>query len=116
MKMVATSLLSEGKVWEGVELLILTGKVGDPCSYLKSAGHWDQALWLGKCRMEEEEYSVLAGRWEVQRGHLQEATLTLTLISVGSALQALECLHVGQLREIAFKMLPLLVLFANKFS
>ena len=64
MKMVATSLLSEGKVWEGVELLILTGKVGDPCSYLKSAGHWDQALWL---------------------------------------------------REIAFKMLPL-VLFANKFS
>ena len=63
MKMVATSLLSEGKVWEGVELLVLTWKVGDACSYLKSAGHWDQALWLGKCRMEEEEYSVLAGRW-----------------------------------------------------
>jgi len=109
MKMVATSLLSEGKVWEGVELLVLTGKVGDACSYLKSAGHWDQALWLGKCRMEKEEFSVLAGRWAeylVQTGDLHEAILTL--VSVGSKLQALQCLHVGQCRDLAYKMLPLL--------
>ena len=63
MKMVATSLLSEGKLWEGVQLLVLTGKVGDACSYLRSAGHWDQALWLGKCRMDQEEWLGLAGRW-----------------------------------------------------
>ena len=42
---------------------MLTGEVGDACSYLKSAAHWDQALWLGKCRMEKEEFSVCAGRW-----------------------------------------------------
>jgi len=110
MKMVATSLLSEGKVWEGVELLVLTGKVGDACSYLKSAGHWDQALWLGKCRMDEEEFRVLAGRWAdylVQTGQTKEAALTL--LAVGSSLQALECLHVGQFRDIAHKIMPLLL-------
>ena len=64
MNMVATSLLSEGKLWEGVQLLVLTGKVGDACSYLRSAGHWDQALWLGKCRMEDTaEWVGLASRY-----------------------------------------------------
>ena len=38
MNMVATSLLSEGKLWEGVQLLVLTGKVVDACSYLALLG------------------------------------------------------------------------------
>ena len=49
LKMVATSLLSEGKLWEGVQLLVLTGKVVDACSYLRSAGTrpcgWESAGW-----------------------------------------------------------------------
>jgi hypothetical protein len=67
VKMVATNLLSEGRLWEGVQLLALTGQVacklcasvcrsppndlrqvGDAVSYLRSAGHWPQALWLAR--------------------------------------------------------------------
>jgi len=110
MKMVATSLLSEGKLWEGVQLLVLTGKVADACSYLRSAGHWDQALWLGKCRLEQAEWAGLAGRWAdslVQAGHVKEAAVTL--LGVGSPLQAVECLHVGQYRNLAHMMMPLLL-------
>jgi len=111
MKMVATSLLSEGKLWEGVQLLVLTGKVGDACSYLRSAGHWDQALWLGKCRMEDTaEWVGLASRYSdhlVLQGQTRQAAVTH--LAVGSAVAALECLHVGQFRELAHKMLPLLL-------
>jgi len=110
MKMVATSLLSEGKLWEGVQLLVLTGKVGDACSYLRSAGHWDQALWLGRCRMDQEEWLGLAGRWAdhlVQAGQVKKAAVVLQ--AVGSGVQALECLHVGQFRDLAHKMMPLLM-------
>jgi len=116
MKMVATSLLSEGKLWEGVQLLVLTGKVVDACSYLRSAGHWDHALWLGKCRLEgstehEQEWRGLTSRYSdhlVGQGLTRQAVLTL--LAVGqSPMPALECLHVGQFRDLAHKMMLLLM-------
>eukprot|EP00092_Neocalanus_flemingeri_P029430 GFUD01031956.1.p1 GENE.GFUD01031956.1~~GFUD01031956.1.p1 ORF type:complete len:979 (+),score=386.47 GFUD01031956.1:514-3450(+) len=118
MKMVATSLLSEGKLWEGVQLLVLTGKVGDACSYLRSAGHWDQALWLGKCRMEGqggeqgEEWAGLTSRWAdylVLAGQVRQAVLTLLAVGAGVSVPALECCHVGQDRDLAHKMMPLVM-------
>ena len=51
-KLVATNLIAEGKLWEGVQLLCLIDKVADACSYLQSYGHWDASLWLAKCRLD----------------------------------------------------------------
>ena len=48
---VATNLIAEGKLWEGVELLCLTDKVYEACIYLQSCQHWDSSLWLAKCRL-----------------------------------------------------------------
>jgi hypothetical protein len=36
-KMVATKLIAEGQLWEGVQLLCLIGKVADACTYLKAS-------------------------------------------------------------------------------
>ena len=35
--MVATKLIAEGQLWEGVQLLCLIGKVADACTYLKAS-------------------------------------------------------------------------------
>jgi hypothetical protein len=48
---VATNLIADGKLWEGVELLCLIDKVFDACTYLQSCQHWDSSLWLAKCRL-----------------------------------------------------------------
>ena len=49
-KLVATNLIAEGKLWEGVQLLCLIDKVSDACKYLQSCNEWDASLWLAKCR------------------------------------------------------------------
>ena len=51
IKLVATNMIAEGKLWEGVELLCLIDKVYDACNYLQSCQHWDSSLWLAKCRL-----------------------------------------------------------------
>ena len=50
-KLVATNLISEGKLWEGIQLLCLIGKYVDACQYLQSSGEWDASVWLSKCRL-----------------------------------------------------------------
>ena len=46
MKLVATRLVAEGRVWEGVQLLVLAGKPGDACNYLRAAGLQEAAVWV----------------------------------------------------------------------
>jgi len=50
-KLVATNLISEGKLWEGIQLLCLIGKYVDACQYLQSSGEWDASVWLSKCQL-----------------------------------------------------------------
>ena len=46
-KMVATKLIAEGQLWEGVQLLCLVDKVWDACTYLRASKHWEDSIWLG---------------------------------------------------------------------
>ena len=55
-KLVATNLIAEGKLWEGVQLLCLIGKVTEACQYLQSSGEWDASVWLAKCRLNNARY------------------------------------------------------------
>ena len=55
-KLVATNLISEGKLWEGIQLLCLIGKYVDACQYLQSSGEWDASVWLSKCRLSVTRY------------------------------------------------------------
>ena len=51
MQLVATNMIAEGRVWDGVQLLCLIDKVLDACKYLQSDNQWDASLWLAKCRL-----------------------------------------------------------------
>lgn len=48
VKLVATSLIANGHILEGVELLNVIGKNGDACRYLQSADKWLDSIWLAK--------------------------------------------------------------------
>ena len=51
LQLVATNMIAEGRVWDGVQLLCLIDKVLDACKYLQSDNQWDASLWLAKCRL-----------------------------------------------------------------
>ena len=63
MKMVATNLVSEGRMWEGVLLLVLIGKVKDACSYLRSAGCQEETMLVGRCLLQEDDWLELINKY-----------------------------------------------------
>ena len=63
MKMVATNLVSEGRMWEGVLLLVLIGKVRDACSYLRSAGCHEQTMLVGRCLLQDQDWAELLTKY-----------------------------------------------------
>ena len=48
VKLVATSLIANGNILEGVELLNFISKTLDSCRYLQSADRWLDSIWLAK--------------------------------------------------------------------
>ena len=63
MKMVATNLVSEGRMWEGVLLLVLIGKVKDACSYLRSAGCQEETMLVGRCLLQDQDWLELINKY-----------------------------------------------------
>ena len=59
LQLVATNMIAEGRIWDGVQLLCLIDKVLDACKYLQSDNQWDASLWLAKCRLLVKASSYL---------------------------------------------------------
>ncbi|CAH0382935.1 unnamed protein product [Bemisia tabaci] len=55
IKLVATNLIANGKIWEGVELLCLIGKGLDACRYLLSYNQHASVIWLAKAVLPTDE-------------------------------------------------------------
>jgi len=63
IKLVATNLIANGNVWEGVQLLCLIGKGLDACRYLISYGLWEAAVWLAKSVLPIAEMHEVMRKW-----------------------------------------------------
>jgi hypothetical protein len=50
VKMIATNLIANGAVDEGVQLLCIIGRALDACRYLQTYERWMDAAWLAKAR------------------------------------------------------------------
>ena len=83
---VATNMIAEGKLWEGVELLCLSDKVFDACIYLQSCQNWDSSLWLAKCRL---------GNSAQHRDSLSKGSIDLVL----TGRYVMGCLHQGEIKH-----------------
>ncbi|KAG9344447.1 hypothetical protein JZ751_011117 [Albula glossodonta] len=89
IKLVATNMIANGKLAEGVQLLCLIDKAADACRYLQTYGEWNRAAWLAKA-------SDVLKRWAE---HLfspqvnQKSKGILVLLSLGCFLKVGEMLH-----------------------
>uniref|UniRef100_A0A8C3GAR1 WD repeat-containing protein 11 n=1 Tax=Cyclopterus lumpus TaxID=8103 RepID=A0A8C3GAR1_CYCLU len=86
IKLVATNMIANGKLAEGVQLLCLIDKAEDACRYLQTYGEWNRATWLAKVRLSPAESSDVLKRWAE---HLcssqvnQKSKAILVLLSLG---------------------------------
>ncbi|XP_037759291.1 WD repeat-containing protein 11 isoform X3 [Chelonia mydas] len=96
IKLVATNMIANGKLAEGVQLLSLIDKAADACRYLQTYGEWNRAAWLAKVRLNSEECADVLKRWV---DHLcspqvnQKSKAILVLLSLGSFTRVAEMLH-----------------------
>lgn len=109
-KLVATNLIAEGQIWEGIQLLCLIDKVSDACNYLQSCRQWDSSLWLAKCRLADvqpEEYSKVVRKYCEQHcaaRDLRKAAV-LTYLSVGDVVSTLDALVAAKMVTLAAQFL-----------
>lgn len=96
IKLVATNMIANGKLAEGVQLLCLIDKAADACRYLQTYGEWNRAAWLAKVRLNPAESSDVLKRWAE---HLcspqvnQKSKCILVLLSLGCFYKVGEMLH-----------------------
>lgn len=96
IKLVATNMIANGKLAEGVQLLCLIDKAADACRYLQTYGEWNRAAWLAKVRLNPAESSDVLKRWAE---HLcspqvnQKSKAIMVLLSLGCFHKVAEMLH-----------------------
>ncbi|XP_078310578.1 WD repeat-containing protein 11-like [Crassostrea virginica] len=96
IKLVATNLIANGKIKEGVQLLCLIDKGLDACRYLQTYGAWDQAVWLAKATLTNTDCCEVMKRWV---DHLcgtqvnQKSKALLVMLSLGLFSKVLEMLY-----------------------
>ncbi|XP_074502767.1 WD repeat-containing protein 11 isoform X2 [Sebastes fasciatus] len=86
IKLVATNMIANGKLAEGVQLLCLIDKAADACRYLQTYGEWNRAAWLAKVRLNPAESSDVLKRWAehlVSPQVNQKSKAILVLLSLG---------------------------------
>ncbi|CAH1783668.1 unnamed protein product [Owenia fusiformis] len=96
IKLVATNLIANGKLSEGVQLLCLIDKAVDACRYLQTYGQWYQAAWLAKSSLSYTESCEVMRRWA---DHLassqvnQKSKAVLVLLSLCRFTKVIEMLY-----------------------
>lgn len=63
VKLIATNLIANDKLLEGVEILCMLGKHLDACRYLATNNQWELAVWLAKVHLKGLEYEEIMERW-----------------------------------------------------
>ncbi|KAH9517429.1 WD repeat-containing protein 11 [Dermatophagoides farinae] len=63
VKLVSTSLIANGHITEGIELLTIISKTSDACRYLQSSEQWFDSIWLAKSSLDGNECTEIMRRW-----------------------------------------------------
>ncbi|XP_050396083.2 WD repeat-containing protein 11 [Patella vulgata] len=96
IKLVATNLIANGKLSEGVQLLCLIDKSLDACRYLQTYGDWDKSVWLAKATLDHNERSELMKRYADHLCGTQinlKSKALLVLLSLGQFYKVVEMLY-----------------------
>lgn len=104
-KMVATQLISEGSLREGVQLLTIIGKGSEGCKHLISQGKWTRAAWLASLVLGEKERAPVLSTWAsylVESGMRTKAVEVL--LALGDFHQVLFLLNGAKDWELAYML------------
>ncbi|EDV20115.1 uncharacterized protein TRIADDRAFT_10380, partial [Trichoplax adhaerens] len=94
VKLVATNLIANGRLYEGVQLLCLIGKNVDACRYLQTYGEWDKAAWLAKATLSSNECFDMYRQWiDSLLNSTQEDQAILVALSLCDFTKVLELLY-----------------------
>jgi hypothetical protein len=117
IKLVATNLIANGNVWEGVQLLCLIGKGLDACRYLISYGLWEAAVWLAKSVLPTAETHEVMRKWAdhlwisghkvgvINQEHYKIFSDTTKMVSLCSALHQALLYHFSTLFTVVCVMI-----------
>ncbi|XP_065339644.1 WD repeat-containing protein 11-like [Cloeon dipterum] len=93
IKLVATNLIANGNIGEGVQLLCLIGKGLDACRYLTSYALWERAAWLAKSVLPQGEMAEVLKKWAEHLGaNGNRMQAALVFLSLGRFTQCAELL------------------------
>jgi hypothetical protein len=99
----AVTLIDNGRLDEGVEILCLIGQYGIACRHLSQAGRWREACTLAKATLDEASASEIFRSWATvlheQMKDSDEAVLVLA--SVGAFDQVVRILLERNLTDVA---------------
>jgi hypothetical protein len=96
IKLVATNLIANSRIMDGVQLLCLIDKGLDGCRYLQTYGEWQTAAWLARATLRERDCSEVFTKWA---DHLSSVTVNqkgkalLVLLSLGNFIRIIEILY-----------------------
>ena len=108
-KLVATNLIANGKVDEGVQLLCTIDLCTEACRYLQDHNQWERSIWLAKLRLKSNsnEYLDVIKRWSEHvrsNSQLLKMNAALILISSGQFRRAIDVLHQQGATELAIRL------------
>lgn len=108
-KLVATNLIANGKVDEGVQLLCTIDLCTEACRYLQDHNQWERSIWLAKLRLKSNsnEYIEVIKRWSEQvrvNSPTSKMNAAMILISAGQFRRGIEILHQQGATELAIRL------------
>lgn len=96
IKLVATNLIADSKLMEGVQLLCLIDKGLDACRYLQTYNEWYNSVWLAKSTLNEKEMAEVFLRWTdalTSTAINQKNKALQVYLSLGQFLKVIESLY-----------------------
>jgi len=93
MQIVATNLIANNQLEEGVELLCLMGRGLEGCRYLQNNGRWKEAATMAKSSLPAHEANSVILRWALHLRENGEYEKSLRMyISMGAFIEARQLL------------------------
>ncbi|XP_050546910.1 WD repeat-containing protein 11-like isoform X2 [Daktulosphaira vitifoliae] len=93
IKLVATNLIADNRIDEGIQLLCMIGKGSQACRYLISYNQWELAVWLAKCSLSNDDCDTVLHSWAdhllTNRDHEGAVLVLLSLKKFNNVLKIL---------------------------
>eukprot|EP01117_Protostelium_nocturnum_P013824 TRINITY_DN5202_c0_g1_i1.p1 TRINITY_DN5202_c0_g1~~TRINITY_DN5202_c0_g1_i1.p1 ORF type:complete len:1237 (+),score=394.46 TRINITY_DN5202_c0_g1_i1:56-3712(+) len=107
----AVSLVSSGRIQEGIELFTLIGMSFEACEYLQQNHLWEQSIYLAKVSLNEVQSGVIHRRWakELAKNPMERMKAVQILLTLGEFHPAIQLLYDMKMPDKAALLASILI-------